>query len=58
MPYGNSKRTKSIWRVATARAKKSGFNDFSAGSAGAVKRSRIAEAIDAKGGVKPKRGKR
>lgn len=55
MPYGNSDRTKSIWAIATAQAKKGGAHGFQAGSRGDRARKRIAEAIDKRGTVKPKR---
>ncbi len=48
MPFGNSERTKSIFKIATSTAKKVGMKSFKKGSAGASKRSEVAEAIDKK----------
>jgi hypothetical protein len=48
MPYGSSERTRRIFKIATAQAKRSGARSFKKGTKGALKRSEIAEAIAAK----------
>ena len=46
MPSGRG--AAKAFRIATAAAKRQGFNDFTEGSAGAMKRGQIAEKVAAK----------